>query len=111
MNDWLLLLIVAVPLLVGTLLAIGELVFRRSDLPTARRVVWVVALVVVPMVSLLAYAVVRPSRRTVDERPPAPDDVLEARVAAVERHVAGLLDDATYDAIIGGPCRSSGSAP
>lgn len=102
MNDWLLLLVVAEPLVVGTLLAIGEVAFRRSDLPTGRRILWIVVLVVVPYVSLFVYVVVRPSRRSVETPPAVDDEALEARVTAVERHVAGLLDDAGYDAVIAG---------
>lgn len=100
MSDWLLLLIVAVPLVVGTILAIVEVAFRRSDLPPGRRILWAVVLVVVPYVSLLVYVVVRPSRHTVETPPPATDVVLDARVTAVERHVAGLIDDAEYDAVM-----------
>ncbi len=103
MNDWLVLLIVSVPLIVGTILALTEVVLRRPDLSAARRLLWVVALVVVPYVSLLVYVVARPTRgRVVGRTGPdsSPDTDLDARLTAIEQHVAGLIDDDEYDAVI-----------
>ena len=103
MNDWLLLILVSVPLIAGSIMAIVEVLLRRPDLSSARRLLWAVALVIVPYVSLLAYAVARPGRGRVVGRTASTNSSgtdLDARLTAIEQHVAGLIDDDEYDAVI-----------
>ena len=96
MDDWPILLILAVPLFVLWVWAIVDAI-RRPDLPVVRRAIWAVALVAVPIVVLAVYLVVRPPR---DRRVRPGDDAGAASAAALvdaaEANRRGDLSDDDY---------------
>lgn len=101
MSDWLLLVLVTVPLHVGELLALGEVALDRRDISRLRRVAWFVILLAVPYVSLAVYIVVRPPRGFPMAGPTsAADERAVALVLAAERHARGELSDAEYDDVV-----------
>lgn len=99
MNDWVLLVLVTVPLLVGELLALGEVALGRSDISRLRRVAWFFFLLAVPYISLAIYVVVRPPRDRLPLTGPrsADDERAGELVLAAERHASGELSDTDYD--------------
>lgn len=103
MSDWWYLVIVAIPLIVVELAAAAEVALFRRDLSLVRRATWIVALAIVPYVSLLAYAVARPYRRR-SVKPDVSAEVTEPRVnelvIAVEMHVRGDSTDREYELAI-----------
>ena len=104
MSDWFLLLVVAVPLLVGEVLALVEVAVARPDLSRLRRVMWFAFLLAVPYVSLAAYVVARPRRADAVVVRSAPERYRRAAqlVAAAERHARGELSDDDYDRAVAG---------
>jgi hypothetical protein len=92
---------VSIPLFVGALLAMAEVVLRR-DLGIGRKAVWIAALWVIPVGGLAAYLLVRPRRsarfRTL--RRDSPNDAAIALVSIAEAYQRGEIDDSTYDADI-----------
>ncbi len=104
MSDWLLLLLVAIPLFIGQLMAIGEVVIARRDLAVVRKVIWVAALVLIPMLSLVVYVVTRPQRADGSHHAVAAggNDRADAAVTAIERQLRGELSDADYDELVRG---------
>lgn len=100
MSDGWYLLIVAIPLIVVELAAAVEVALFRRDLPLARRGAWIAALVIVPYVSLLAYAVARPYRRRsfeVDTSAETAEPRATELVGALEMHVRGESSDRDYE--------------
>lgn len=88
------LLVVAAPLLVLWLLAIGE-VIRRADLSLAQRAAWLLGLLV-PVVGLAVYVVARPTRAMYTARPTSNLSIAETIVRSAERRQLGQLTDDEY---------------
>ncbi len=88
------LLLVGAPLLALWLYAFAE-VLRRSDLSNARRITWLIALLM-PIVGLAIYIVARPPRAMYAERPTTDLSVAETIVRAAERRQRGELTDDEY---------------
>ena len=101
MSDTWLLIVVAVPLYLLAIWALIEVATRR-DLSGGRRVLWVLALLLVPAVALAVYLAVRPPRRIVRlvEANPAGSDTAEAIVTAAEARQRGALDDDGYRSVV-----------
>jgi hypothetical protein len=89
------LLVVGAPLLALWMYAISE-VIRRTDLHSARKLAWVVALVLVPAGALAVYVVVRPTRALYAERPTTGLSAAESIVRVAERRQRGELADDEY---------------
>jgi uncharacterized membrane protein len=87
-------LVVGAPLLALWLFALGE-VIRRADLSGARKLVWLIALLV-PAIGLAVYVVARPTRALYAERPTADLSVAERIVRVAERRQRGEVTDAEY---------------
>jgi hypothetical protein len=101
MSGTLSLITVSIPLLVGAVLAMAEVVLRR-DLGVGRKAGWVAALWIVPVGGLAAYMLVRPRRSTRfrTARRGSPNEAAVALVAIAEAYQRGEIDDARYDADI-----------
>lgn len=96
MNDWLILLVLAVPLIVLWVWAIVDAI-RRPDLSPFRRAAWVGILLLVPIVGLAVYAVVRPPRaRRLGVSDEAGAGTAAALVDAAEANRRGDLSDDDY---------------
>ncbi|MGI9603196.1 MAG: PLDc N-terminal domain-containing protein [Acidimicrobiales bacterium] len=95
MSDWVLLLIVAVPLLLGWLYALVE-VALRPDLTAGRRLLWVAVLVLLPVVGLAIYAIVRPPRDVIAALDRGHNPAAERLVATAERRARGEIDSSEY---------------
>jgi uncharacterized membrane protein len=95
MSGPIVLLAVGAPLLALWAYAVGE-VIRRADLPGARRLAWVVALVLVPVLGLAVYVVARPTRSLYADRPTTGLSTAESVVRAAERRQRGELTDDQY---------------
>lgn len=97
MSDLLVILVLAVPLLVLWAWGLWDVARSRHDLPVGRRVLWALALVVLPVVALAAYLLTCPPR---DRRQrPLDDENVEnaARIVTLaERHQRGELTDDEY---------------
>ena len=95
------LITVSIPLVVGALLAMAEVVLRR-DLGIGRKAVWIVVLWVIPVGGLATYVVVRPRRSTRfrTSHHGSPNDAAIALVSIAEAYQRGEIDDATFDADI-----------
>lgn len=94
MTEWVLLVVVTIPLLWLWIVSIVE-VIRRPNRPIGRRVLWVVAFLFVPLVALVAYVVMR-SPDPVWRSGVAPDVSPSARTfveAAEARQRHDLSDD------------------
>lgn len=96
MDDWLILLILAVPLIVLWVWAVVDAI-RRPDLSPLRRAAWAGVLLLVPIVALAVYVVVRPPR---SRRLGVGDDsgaaTAAALVDAAEANRRGELSDDDY---------------
>ena len=94
MSDVWVLIVVALPLIGLVVGAVIE-VAGRSDLTRLRKVVWIGALVLIPVFGLGLYIVVRPPRA---EQVGGPTDVsnAEAIVVLAERRQRGELTDTEY---------------
>ena len=92
-DDWLLLLLAGIPILVGLVLALVE-VIRRTDLGPLRTAVWVGALIAIPVVALAVYAIVRPLGRrfSVSDDAQGPPDA-ERLVEVFELRQRGEIGD------------------
>lgn len=110
MSDWVILLIVGIPVVVGQLMALGEVVLARADLSRTRRVVWAACLIGFPYIALAAYAIARPPavRTALERRTTSSDERARAAVLAVEQQVAGEIADEDYDRRVA-PFITSGS--
>lgn len=95
MNEWLLLVVVTLPLAAVWIGCLIEIV-RRRDLLRWPRIAWFAALVVVPLVALAVYVVLRPSRPVESLRRGSSIEWAEAVVALAERRARGDLSDADY---------------
>ena len=101
-NDWLVLVLVGLPLVIATVLALVEVV-GRTDLEPLRTVVWVIALVGVPVIVVAVYAVVRPIGRAGEVLPDADASPgAERLVDAAERRQRGEMDDDEFRAVVAG---------
>lgn len=89
---------VSIPLLVGALLAMAEVLMRR-DLGAGRKVGWIAGLWLVPVGGLAVYLLVRPRRSTRfrTSRNGAPNEAAIALVSIAEAYQRGEIDGATYD--------------
>ncbi len=96
MNEWVLLVVAAVPLFVVWVAALVEM-SRRGDLGKGRRALWWVFLLLIPVISLAAYVVVRPprDRRFAPNRSDGAGSA-EAIVLLAERHRRGEVTDDEY---------------
>jgi hypothetical protein len=101
MSDAVVLLAVGAPLFALWIYAVGE-VIRRTDLPGARQLAWVAALVLAPVLGLAVYIVVRPTRALYAERPTTGLSAAESIVRAAERRQRGDSTDDEYLAEITG---------
>lgn len=90
---------VSIPLFVGALLAMVEVVLRR-DLGPGHKAGWIAVLWVVPVGGLAAYTLIRPRRsaRFRTSRRGSPNDAAIALVSIAEAYQRGEIDGATYDA-------------
>lgn len=95
MNDWLVLIVVTLPLAALWIAAIVEVV-RRRDVPRWRTASWIAALVLIPLVGLVVYLVVRPSRPVESSRATASTERAERVVVLAERRRRGELSDDDY---------------
>jgi len=59
----LLAVLIAIPLLLIWVLTLVDL-FRRHDLPTGRKVLWAVVVLVLPVVGVIMYFIARPPQPT-----------------------------------------------
>lgn len=103
MDDWLILLILAVPLLVLWVWAIVDAI-RRTDLPVIRRVLWAIALVAIPAIGLAVYLVVRPPRDRRVSLMGVSDEAgataAAALVEAAEANRRGEMSDDDYRGVV-----------
>lgn len=95
MSDWLIIVVVALPLIALWALAIVEVV-RRRDLGGGRTAAWVGALALAPLVALVVYIVLRPPRPVESSRTDADTTTAERIVVLAERRQRGELSDAEY---------------
>lgn len=95
MSDWMVLVVVTLPLVALWVGAVVE-VLRRRDVSGWRTASWIAALVLAPLVGLVAYLVVRPSRPVESSRLGAATERAERIVALAERRRRGELSDADY---------------
>lgn len=95
MNDWLVFVVVTVPFMALELAALVE-VARRHDLAAGRKVAWLAAILVIPIIGLATYLVVRPSRPVASSRVGAGTERAEAVVALAERRQRGAISDDGY---------------
>jgi len=109
-GEVLILLLTAIPLFILWVGALSEVVWRRR-MGLARRVGWIVALLVVPVVGLAVYVVVRPSRTESlvalrwpssgsshgSTRSAGGTERAAALVLVAERNARGELTDDAYD--------------
>ncbi len=89
------LLVVGAPLVALWVYAMSE-VIRRADLPGARKLAWIVALLLVPVLGLAVYVVVRPTRALYTERPSTGLSAAESIVRVAEQRQRGELTDDEY---------------
>lgn len=101
MSETTLLVVAAVPLLLGWILALVE-VAVRDDLSGRRRLLWVLGLVLLPVIGLACYVLVRPygRQRLRDLGSDRANAAAVALVDAAERHAHGELDDDAYRAAV-----------
>ena len=89
------LLVVGAPLLALWAYALGE-VIRRTDLTGARKLAWLLALILVPVLGLAVYVVARPTRALYTEQPTTEFSAAEHIVRTAERRQRGELTDDEY---------------
>ena len=77
-----LLVLIAIPLLLIWVLAVVDLV-RRHDLSTGHKVLWALAVLLVPIVGAIVYFVARPPEPT--DRFAAPSELAHESAPGVER--------------------------
>jgi hypothetical protein len=77
-----LLVLIAIPLLLIWVLAVVDLV-RRHDLTTGRKVLWALAVLLVPVVGAIVYFVARPPVPT--DRFAAPSELAHEQAPGIER--------------------------
>lgn len=80
------LLLIFIPLLVIWTLAVVDL-FRRDDLASATKALWLVVVIVLPFLGTLVYLIFRPQAATRDER---------GLALLSDLHDRGVLDDAQF---------------
>lgn len=93
-DRWVFLLVTA-PLLMLWVASVVE-VFRRRDLSGPRTALWLVALLLVPLVSIAVYVVARPPRAVENGRARADTSRAEALVVLAERRQRGEISDEDY---------------
>jgi len=89
------LLVVGAPLLALWAYALSE-VIRRTDLTGARKLAWLLALILVPVLGLAVYVVARPTRALYTEQPTTGFSAAEHIVRTAERRQRGELTDDEY---------------
>jgi hypothetical protein len=77
-----LLVLIAIPLLLIWALAVVDLV-RRHDLSTGHKVLWALAVLLIPIVGAIVYFVARPPEPT--DRFAAPSELAHEAAPSVER--------------------------
>lgn len=99
MSEWVLLLIVALPLVALWIRSVFEVV-RRGDYSATQRVTWLLILILIPVVGLAAYVVARRplTPRVSGER--GDSSRAEELVLLAERRQRGELDDAGFHAAV-----------
>ena len=95
MSDWMLLMIVALPLLALWIRSIVEVV-RRGDYSATQRLMWILFLILIPVVGLAAYVVARTPPKARVTRGTGDASRAEALVLLAERRQRGELDEADY---------------
>jgi uncharacterized membrane protein len=118
-GEVLILLLTAIPLFILWAAALSEVVWRRR-MPLPRRIGWLVALLVLPVVALAAYVLVRPSRTESlvalrwsshpSTRATVGTERAAALVLAAEQHARGELDDERYGEVVAVAVGPVGSA-
>jgi len=93
--------IVLVPLSVIWVLALFNIVVRRSDLSIVWRIAWSAVVILIPYVGVLVYATVRPPRLL--QRSGGSDTTATGQAIAeihhvVAEHEAGAIDDSQFAA-------------
>jgi len=99
MSEWVLLLIVAMPLLALWIRSVFEVV-RRRGLSTVRRLMWILILVLIPVGGLAAYIVARTPSPTRVRDGSSDSSRAGELVRLAERRQRGELDDAGFDAAV-----------
>lgn len=95
MNEWLLLLVVGLPFLALWIRVAVEVV-RRSDLTAARRLGWIAALVLLPIIGLAAYVVTRNTPGVTRDADDPDSSLAERIVLLAEQRQRGELDDEEF---------------
>ncbi len=95
MSEWLLLLIVALPLLAFWIRSVFEVV-RRGDYSATQRVAWLLILILIPIVGLAAYVVARTPPTARESGGSGDPSRGEDLVLLAERRQRGELDDAGF---------------
>ncbi len=95
MNDLWAIIVVALPLLALWFAAMVEVV-RRQDLVAGRKVAWLAALLLLPVIGLAVYVVVRPPHAVRVSGGRADQARAETIVVLAERRQRGEIDDETY---------------
>jgi len=92
-------LFVVVPLLIIEGIALFHLLFRRPDLGVAGKAAWVAAILIIPFVGALAYALLRkPGMASGKATGPDPEasSTMDRLRALIATHSSGSMDDAAY---------------
>jgi hypothetical protein len=99
-NEWVLLVIVGLPLIAVWISTVVE-VIGRQDLRIGRTLVWLAVLVLVPVLGLAVYVVARPPRRPARSATAAPSTEAEQLVLLAERRQRDELTDDEFRAAVG----------
>lgn len=95
MSDWVLLLLVALPLLALWIRSIVE-VAGRSDSSGSQRLVWLLILILIPILGLAAYVVARTPPKSRVSGGNSDSRRAESLVLLAERRQRGEVDEADY---------------
>jgi hypothetical protein len=95
MSEWVLLLIVALPLLAFWIRSVFEVV-RRGDYSATQRLAWILILILIPVVGVAAYVVARTPPKIRVSGASGNSSRAEELVLLAERRQRGDLDDAGF---------------